>query len=197
MQVTPPSPPAPPSPDVAPAPSPLPGQPVPDPNVFGAAELLQAMQARRQELRDQLEQLEEKREELTEQVRENRNQGLDITGLEARIKETDLRIGAVDQQLALADAEVAKAAAVPGAVIPAPPDIHIRQGPPEEVFVLGGFFIVCVLMPISIAYARRLWKRGAAAVAAIPADLSDRLRGIEQGIESMALEVERFAGVER
>lgn len=196
MQQTPPTPPTPPSPDVAPAARA--GQVVVEPPVVGPAELLQAMQARRRELREQLESLEEKRDELNDQVRENRNQGLEIAGLEARIKETDLRISAVDQQLAMADAEVARAAAVPGAAIPdIPHEMVHRDGPPEEVFVLGGFFIVCVMMPIAIAYARRVWKRSAAAVAAIPSDLADRLRGIEQAIEAMATEVERIGEGQR
>jgi DNA repair exonuclease SbcCD ATPase subunit len=165
--------------------------------VVGPAELLQAMQAQRQELRDQLEQLEEKREELQEQIRENRNQGLDISGLEGRVKETDLRISAVDQQLALADAAVAKAAAVPGAIVPEPPRDFEDHGPPDGAFVVGGLFVVFVMMPVALAFARRLWKRGTSAVAAIPADLAERLRGIEQAIESMALEVERIGEGQR
>src|SRR4051812_9424613 len=82
-----------------------------------AHSMLMAVQARRDELREQVQQLEGKREELNEQIREGRNQGMDITGLEARVKQIDARISAVDQQVAMADAEVAKQAAVPGAVV--------------------------------------------------------------------------------
>lgn len=199
MQVTPPTPPTPPTlptPDVAP--EARAGQSALEQSVIGPAELLRAMVARRDELRQQLHQLEEKREELTEQLRENRNQGLDITGLESRLKETDLRISGIDQQIALADAEVAKASAVPGAVIPEPPEPQFRRdGPPDGVFVVGGLFTVFVLAPVALAFARRLWKRGMNAVAAIPADLGDRLRGIEQAVEAMATEVERIGEGQR
>ena len=201
MQAPAPAPPSPPSPPTPPSPDVVPVQPgavhILEQPVVGPAELLQAMQAQRQELREQLEQLEDKRENLQEQIREHRNQGLDIAGLEARVKETDLRISAVDQQLALADAAVAKAAAVPGAIVPSPPEEFHREGPPEGAFVVGGLFVVFVMMPIALAFARRLWKKGMSTVAAIPADLSDRLRGIEQAIESMALEVERIGEGQR
>ena len=200
MQVTPPTPPtpptpaAPPSPDVLPA---IPGQTV-DGSPIGPAELLHAMVARRDELRQQLRGLEEKREELTEEIRETRSQGFDISGLEARVKEVDLRISAVDQQIALADAEVAKATAIPGAVQPQPEPVVIhRDGPPDGVFVVGAMFVVFVLGPVSLALARRIWKRGVSTVAAIPSDLADRLRAIEHGIESMALEVERIGEGQR
>jgi hypothetical protein len=201
MQVTPPTPPTPPTPAAPSSPDVLPGG-IPGQTLeglpIGPAELLHAMVARRDELRQQLRGLEEKREELTEEIRESRSQGMDITGLEARVKEVDLRISAVDQQIALADAEVAKASAVPGAVQPQPePTVIHRDGPPDGVFVVAAMFVVFVLGPVSLALARRIWRRSVSTVAALPGDLADRLRGIEHGIESMALEVERIGEGQR
>ena len=164
----------------------------------GAHELLMAMQAQRDELREQLQQLEGKREEITEQIRENRSQGMDISGLEQRVKEIDGRISAIDQQIAMADAAVAKAAAVPGAVVAPLPDPFVaHQGPPDGAFVMGGLFIVFVLMPIALAFSRRLWRRGAATTPALPADVNDRLRAIEHAVESVAVEVERIGEGQR
>ena len=190
-------PPAPPTP-VAPAAPPAPtititqGQGPTDP-----AEVYRAAKAQKEVLNDQLHDLEQKREELTEQVRELRNQGLDITGLEARVKDIDARIKDVDQQIAAADLQVARAASVAGAVRDDHPPPQMHDGPPDGVFVLGGFFIVFVMMPVAVAFARRIWKRTAGAVAAIPSDVSDRLRAIEHAVESVALEVERIGEGQR
>jgi hypothetical protein len=164
-----------------------------------AVDYLRAMQARRDVLNEQVQNLEQKREEITEQMREDRNQGLDISGLQARLKEIDLRISAVDQQVALADAEVAKASAVPGATVPdhPEPNFNHNDGPPDGAFVVGTAFVFAVMMPIAIAFARRLWKRTTNAVAALPSDLADRLRAIEHAVESVAVEVERIGEGQR
>lgn len=169
-----------------------------EPTVAGTpspADYLQALRESRSELRNQLERLTETRDELRQDILESREQGLSITGLEARMTGVDQRIQAIEQQLALADAQVAQAAAVPGAVQPEPQ--YVRQGPPEEFFVLSGFFIVFVMFPLSIALARRLWKRTTTAVAAIPSDVGDRLRAIEQAVEAVAMEVERIGEGQR
>lgn len=159
--------------------------------------MLMAVQARRDELREQVQQLEGKREELNQQIREDRHQGMDITGLEARVKQIDARISAVDQQVAMADAEVAKQAAVPGAVVEQSEPMVMQNGPPDAVWVLSAIFIITVLMPISIALARRLWKRGGPSAPALPSDVGDRLRAIESAVESVAVEVERIGEGQR
>lgn len=151
--------------------------------------------AQRRELRDQLETLQDQRRELSGQLQDPMVNGANRTGLEQHITELDARISALDKQIATADAQVAQAAAVPGAVVPDPP--FVRQGPPEEVFVLGGIFIVVVLFPLTIAYARRLWRRGAVAVSAIPHELMDRLTRLDQAVDSIAVEVERIGEGQR
>jgi hypothetical protein len=155
----------------------------------------QGFVAQRSELRDQLEGLQDQRRELSRQLQDPMVTGADRAGLEGHIAELDARISAIDKQIAAADAEVAKAAAVPGAVVPDPP--YVRQGPPEEVFVLSGIFIVVVLFPLTIAYARRLGRRGAVAVSAIPHELMDRLTRLDQAVDSIAVEVERIGEGQR
>lgn len=159
------------------------------------AQIYQGLRAQRRELVRQLESLEERRSGLSERLEETAVGGADRKGLEQRIADVDQRISAVDQQLAAADGEVARAAAVPGAAVepPGPP----RQGPPEEAFVLGGIFLILVFFPISIAYARRIWRRGAAAVAAVPQELGERLHRLEQAVDSIALEIERIGEGQR
>jgi hypothetical protein len=203
-QIAPPAPPAAPAPISQPSPAvaPAPGGPS-SADVLNAQsnatahDLLMALQAQREELNQQVQSLERKREDITNQLQENRSQGLPIAGLEQRLKEIDLRISAVDQQIALADAAVAKTASIPGAVQPDPFPQESHNGPPEEVFVLSGIFIVAVLMPMALAMARRLWKRATPSGPALRSDVSDRLRSIEQAVESVAVEVERIGEGQR
>jgi hypothetical protein len=179
-----------------PVPPNLPGSPV---HVVGVtpspSAVYEGFLAQRRELRDQLETLQDQRQELSNQLQDPMVNGANRTGLEGHIAEIDARITALDKQIAAADAQVAQSAAVPGAVVPDPP--YVRQGPPEEVFVLSGMFIVVVLFPLTIAYARRLWRRGAAAVSSIPHELMDRLTRLDQAVDAIAVEVERIGEGQR
>lgn len=162
----------------------------------GAQEMYQAMRAQRRELGRQLEGLEQKRSELSRELQGT--EGVDRKGIEQRLTEIDQRIAETDKQVAAADAGVAQAAAVPGAAVelPRPP----REGPPEEFFVLSGIFIVAVLMPLSIAMARRIWRRGAAAAvaaSALPRELFDRFTRLEQAVDAVAVEMERVGEGQR
>jgi hypothetical protein len=156
----------------------------------------QGMVKQREVLGDQMERLKDERRDISNRLNgEEQLSQADKAGLEKRLTTLDGRIEAMDQQIAGADAQVAATAAVPGAVVE-PPPIE-RHGPPEEVFVLGGIFMFVAIMPISIAYARRIWRRSAAAVAAIPQDIIDRFTQIDQAVESIAVEVERIGEGQR
>ena len=63
--------------------------------------------------------------------------------------------------------------------------------------VLGGMFIFFVLLPISIAYARRVWRRSAKVITTFPREISDRLMRVEQAVEATAIEVERIGEGQR
>jgi hypothetical protein len=177
---------------------------VPGPGGFGAtvvrtgspAAMYEALKQQRSELRDQLDRLEDQRENLTDELRTPNTSDIDKKGLEQRIANVDLRIVDVEKQIAEADLAVAKAAAIPGAVQP-PPAPRPRQGPPEEVFVLAGIFMFVVILPLVIAYARRIWRRGAATVAAIPQEIYDRFNRLDQAVDSVAIEVERIGEGQR
>lgn len=166
------------------------------------ADVYQAFRAQRNELRNQLEILERTRSDLVEQLTvpgdgDAPRAPLDATarkGIEERIAQVDQRISLVDEQIQAANLAVARAAAVPGATVepPRPP----RTGPPEEAWVLGGMFMLIVLLPLTIAYARRIWRRGAA-VTTLPRELSDRLTTLEQAMDAVAIEVERVGESQR
>jgi len=161
------------------------------------AAVYRALTEQRRELGRQLENLEDKRRSLMNQLQEEQAPtGVAKAGIEARIVELDKRIADVDKQIQASDKAVADQAGIAGS-IPPPPPPRERNGPPEEVFVLGGMFIVVVLFPLTIAYARRLWKRGSGAVAAFPQEITDRFNRLDQAMDSIAIEVERIGEGQR
>ena len=104
-------------------------------------------------------------------------------------------VASADQAIAQADAAVATAASVPGAVVEPPP--YQRQGPPDEVFAIPIVFTLAVLMPIAIAYARRIWKRGATVIAPVPREVQEKLEQLTDSVESIGLEIERIGEGQR
>lgn len=164
----------------------------------GPTAVYRAQVAMRKELGDQLERLQDTRRELASSLSEGDLSASARTGVEARIASIDARIATMDKQIADADARVASAAGVPGAVVEEmPPPFIQRDGPPEQAFVIAGLFIVCAVLPISIAFARRIWRRSAAAVAALPQELMDRLTRLDQAVDAIAVEVERVGEGQR
>jgi hypothetical protein len=159
-----------------------------------ASQVYEAMRAQREVLGDQLRGLENKRADLHRQLNDVKSTA-DKVGLEKRITEIDGRIAEVEKQVGASEGAVSKAAGVPGAIVEPPQPI--RRGPPEEAWVLGGMFIVFVMMPMSVAWALRALRRSK-----VPPDpaldgVEQRLTAIEQGVESVALEIERIGEGQR
>ena len=161
------------------------------------AAIYRAAEAARSELRSQLGNLEDKRREMSSQLRNGSIGGADRAGVEARITDIDKRISNMETQIATADLAVAKAAGIPGAVVEPPRSQGGQEQLPPEPFVLGGLFIVVALLPISLAFARRIWRRGKDAVVAFPQELADRLNRLDQSVDSIAVEVERIGEGQR
>jgi hypothetical protein len=159
----------------------------------GPVAIYEGFRAQARELNQQMSQLEDQRGSLTRQLQQT--PGNERTGLEQRIAGIDGRIIAVDKQIADADAQLAKAAAIPGAVVETPPPI--MQGPSED-FVMSALFITgALLLPLSIAFARRIWKRTSGAVTPFPREIGERLGRVEAAVDSTALEVERIGEGQR
>jgi len=164
----------------------------------GPSAQYEAAKAARSELESQLERLKDERFSIAQRLRSGGPggpTGVDVKGLENRLVQLDARIVATDKLIADQDAAVAKAAAVPGAVIEVPD--RPPRGPPEEVYAISALFIIVVLLPISLAFARRIWRRGAAVVTALPKEIYDRFTRLEQSLDSIAIEVERVGESQR
>jgi hypothetical protein len=160
-----------------------------------APAIYEGFKAQRRELSNQLEELESTRRDISSQLEQLPASSPERKGLETRMTDVDSRIATVDQMLASNAAQIATASAVPGAVVE-PPQI-IRNGPPEEAYVVGTIFMFVFLLPISIAFARRIWRRSAAVVTSFPREIADRLSRMEQAVEATAVEVERIGEGQR
>ena len=160
-----------------------------------ASAIYEGLRAQQRELRGQLAELDGTRSNISNQLEETSSGSQAQKALETRMADVDARIAKVDNMIAANETQLAQAAAIPGAVIERPPPIE--RGPPEEAYVLGGLFMILVFFPLSVALARRIWKRSAAAVASLPRDIGERLARMEQALEAAAVEVERIGEGQR
>jgi hypothetical protein len=175
-----------------------PGPPGQGPAIAGSPSANAVYEAQRHAnnvLREQQRELESQRRQLMRDVEQSDN-AVSQKGLEQRIATVDQRLAAMDKQIADNEALVAKSAAVPGAVIEQPPPPP-RGGPPEEAYALGAFFVFIVGLPLTIAYARRIWRRSAVAVTKLPQEIYDRFARVDQSLDAIAIEVERVGEGQR
>lgn len=159
------------------------------------AEIYRALRSQRNVLREQRAELEDRREELVQSLA-TAQPAAARTGIEQRITAIDARLAQLEVQIASVETDVAEAAGLPGATLepPSPP----RSGPPEEFFVLSGLALFIFGIPISIAFARRIWRKSAGVtVATLPPELTQKMTEIERGMDAIALEVERIGEGQR
>ena len=157
------------------------------------------LRARRSELSDQLESATGRRRSLAEQIR--RADGVNKAGLESRLATLDQRIvrlegelDAVGQQLASPQAAQYVAQTKPPVTFVPPMRGNID---PEPIIIC---FILFVLSPLALSISRLIWKRGSRAAQHAPAireDSGERLERIEQGMDAIAIEVERVSEGQR
>jgi hypothetical protein len=71
---------------------------------------------------------------------------------------------------------------------------------PDSIAALSGVFIIFVLAPIAFSAARLIWKRAtsrAPTTAQLAPDSSRRLERLEQGMDAIAVEIERISEGQR
>lgn len=142
--------------------------------------------------------LEGQRRELARQLNDPAVVGANRAGIEQRMMGMDGRLADLDRQIASTDVALARAATVPGAIVEPPmPPMPGRNGPPDSIVALGALFMLVAILPVSIAFARRIWRRSSNAIVSLPAELFERLHRLEQGMDSMAIEVERVGEGQR
>lgn len=173
-----------------------PGTPQPVQVTGNPAAIYRAFRDQREILGDQLGDLNRQRQDLVRELSDAGTPSAAKPGLENRIKALDTRIANLDQQIAQSDLAVAQAAAVPGATTQ--PPRPSRNGPDPDMVVGLSFLMAFVfVIPISIAYARRIWRRSAKTEVTLPPQMVERMESLEHGMEAIALEVERIGEGQR
>ncbi len=165
-------------------------------DVASAREVYLGLREKREVLRNVKSRLEDEREEIVNQLRQGTVSDADKAGLDQRLAGVDQQIAKTSIDIAEADAQVAAGAAVPGAIQEEPRSNPWEYGPPVEIVAMGLAITGALLLPVSLAWARRLWRK-ANVVSAVPPELNDRVASIERNLETVALEIERIGEGQR
>ena len=154
------------------------------------------LRARAEELRDQRQTAVNLKSNVASQLRNA--SAAEAPGLQGRIKLLDDRILLLEQQITDNGKELAS---MPGELLAStshspPPSNEPSAG---QITAFSIVFTVVVLMPLSIAFARMLWRRATHASRPLPpaSEVTDRLERMERGIEAIAIEVERISEGQR
>ena len=157
---------------------------------------VQELQRSRDELSDQLVNVTARRRELSDEIR-TAPEGASRTGLEDRLRILDQRIIQLETDLASTGRQIS---AAPASLVGGSEVVHIQSGDDfEEGVFAGGFFS---LLGLAVLYGiARFWRRrrggGKRTKTPLPTESSQRLERLEQGMESIAIEIERVSEGQR
>jgi K+/H+ antiporter YhaU regulatory subunit KhtT len=152
--------------------------------------------AKRDELSNQLTSAVGRRNAISQQLRNPAITAADRAGLEQRLGVLDQRIAQLETDIAAtgrllvsAPGTLLSGTSSPGGFIPS-------AGQTTAISIVGTIF---VLAPLSFAFARLMLRRAANMGKTLPPspDLVNRLDRMEQGIESIAIEIERISEGQR
>ena len=201
--------PAPPAPAIAPV------APTPQTITFvapnGATQVLtvpmtkrevQALRSQRSEISSQLSNVTDRRREVAEELAQTAA-GPARTGLEQRLAVLDTRIATMEADLAATGRQLS--AAAPMNLIGEPADFPKGPGGgdiPDNVMTVIGLFTVFVFFPIAFSISRMIWRRASrigspAATAQVSPHIDQRLERLEQGVDAIAIEIERVTEGQR
>jgi hypothetical protein len=164
-------------------------------NVPMTAQEIRDLRAQRSELSNQLTSAADRRRRLASDL-VDMPQGPARSGLEQRIMVLDQRMVQLESDIAATGRQLSEAP------LGLPELGRPFQGRdmPDNVAAIVGAFTFLVLFPIAIAFARRIWKRGGASTyepSPLPAHIDQRLDRLEQGIDAIAIEIERVTEGQR
>jgi hypothetical protein len=117
--------------------------------------------------------------------------------LEARIQQLDERILGIEQEIARTGQLISRA---PGQFLTQSemPNLGPFVDMNTDMTAIVSVVSIFVLAPIAVAVARLIWRRASIPKATVvDSELSDRLRRLEGGVDTIALEVERISEGQR
>jgi hypothetical protein len=168
------------------------------PAIADAGPSLASLRAQDRALQTQLRTLVAKTRELAAQSRVG--SGEERAAVRAQLADVGSQVGQVSAELAAVKTQLALQQRTPGAFAvqaPFPPFSPPIFNSDNATAVIIVFFLA-VLMPISLAFARRIWRRSAKETPAAHSDMiAPRLERLEQAVDAVAIEIERIAEGQR
>jgi hypothetical protein len=157
---------------------------------------MRALMARRQELSDQLTSVSERRHDLSMEL-EGTADGGARSGLQERIGVLDKRILQLENDIAVTGSQLAAAPSNLIGITESARDEPEGDHFPEGVMV-GGFSAFAIASIVFALTRRRHWGRSSRSVPALQdAESAQRLARLEQGMDAIAIEIERVSEGQR
>ena len=156
---------------------------------------LRDLKSQRDQLSSQLTNVASRRRRVSDELSRTADPAARV-GLEQRLGVLDKRIAQMELDLATSGKQLAAAPteltsstgdAVPGDI-------------PQNVMTITGVFTVFVLFPLAVAASRFIWRRASkipAQTVALSPQIDQRLERLEQGVDAIAIEVERITEGQR
>jgi hypothetical protein len=161
-------------------------------------EELRALQSRREQLSDQLESVTSRRSDLAEELSTTGAEAA-RPGIEARIGLLDQRILQLESDLATTGREIALASPEAVGTLAESEDAPVGGGGDnfEDGLMVGGFSVLA-FVSIVLFITRRRWQRPSSGRhAQLGSDSAQRLERLEQGMDAIAIEIERVSEGQR
>ena len=122
----------------------------------------------------------------------------------ARLTELNVQVARAEGQLSAVQAEVAQRLGLnvnqisqTGQPLP-PPTGRQRGADPDMVVGMSFVLAMCFVLPLSIAWAKRIWRgRSPVAATAKTDELAPRMDRLEHAVDAIAIEIERIAEGQR
>lgn len=160
---------------------------------------VEALIRTREELSDQLINAQERRQQLVNQIR-SAPEGVARTGLEDRVRVLDQRLIQLESDLAVTGRQLAGAPADLVEFVERKPSGGGNSGGGddwEEGLFFGAFFALMGMALITLARRWRRRKNPKMRANELPSDSAQRLERLEQGMDAIAIEIERVSEGQR
>lgn len=156
---------------------------------------IDALRSRREELSNQLQSVDGRRSRLINQLK-NTDDPTVIEGLRGRLALLDARQLQLESDIQTTGQQLSSASAGTIATTSSGVVAGLGSGQLTALFIV---FIVCVLAPIGLSFARAIWK-GSSRPAPPPMvfnEMAQRLERVEGAVDTIALEIERISEGQR
>ncbi len=155
---------------------------------------LATLRAQRSEIGTQLSSAQGRRDDIVEQLATAST--VERPGLEARLKFLDDRILTLEGDLQRVGQLMSQA---PGSLLTSESEAPVGGGPLSSGDITGiaVVFTIFVLAPLAFTIARLLWRRATVTPPKLDTAMADRMQRLEEGIDTIAIEVERISEGQR